>query len=259
MQSSIALLMPPTHHPAGAALNAETHERELHAIAMREALSEVRAASDRLLDFVYLSADRFWETDTEHRFTEVWGRGGVPEEVRRHWLGRRPWEIVPPTDEEERRLVERCRRLVKDRQPLEDFEYSLTPRDGTRYWISVSAKPLYDDSGRFVGYRGCNTVITERKQQEEALRIALQQAESAIQAKRSLLAAINRDLRTPMTNIVGLTALMTDGVLSQEQRHHLEIVQQSVHAMLAVVTQLVQPAVDAVVPAGAPLTSRTGS
>ena len=110
-----------------------------------------------------------------------------------------------------------------------------------------------------MGYRGCNTVITERKQQEEALRIALQQAESAIQAKRSLLAAINRDLRTPMTNIVGLTALMTDGELSQEQRHHLEIVQQSVHAMLAVVTQLVQPAVDAVGPAGAPLTSRTGS
>lgn len=133
---------------------------------MHEVLKEARAAAERMLDFVHLGVDRYWETDTDHRFVEVWGRGGVAEEVRRHWLGRRPWEIVQPTDEHERRAVDECRRLVQAHQPLVDFEYSLTPSAGTRYWISISAKPLFDADGRFLGYRGCNSVITDRKERE---------------------------------------------------------------------------------------------
>ncbi len=350
-------------------------ERKLHEADVQEVLKEARAAGERMLDFVHLGVDRFWETDADHRFIEVWGRGGVPEEVRRHWLGRRPWEIVPPTDEDERRAVDECRRLVQAHQPLEDFEYSLTPKQGTRYWISVSAKPRFDAAGRFLGYRGCNTVITERKEreaererllreielthqrvndyarsaaewfwetdaehrfsgfaphsnpayrdlqrrviglcrwqvpgpeqealwaqhrkvldahqpfshleyaayvgtelrwisasgvpvfdskgqftgyrgsaievterkrQEEALREALQQAEAAHRAQSALLATINRDLRTPMTNIVGLTALLLEDApatgMNHEQREALAVVQDSVQAMLAVVNRLV--------------------
>lgn len=379
-------------------------ERRLQEADVHEVLKEARAAAERMLDFVHLGVDRYWETDTDHRFVEVWGRGGVAEEVRRHWLGRRPWEIVPPTDEHERRAVDECRRLVQAHQPLVDFEYSLTPSAGTRYWISISAKPLFDADGRFLGYRGCNSVITDRKQreaererllreievthqrvndyarsaaewfwetdaehrfsefaphsdpayrdlqrrviglcrwqlpgpeqealwaqhrkvldahqpfsqleyaayvgselrwisasgvpvfddqgqfsgyrgsaievterkrQEAALRDALQQAEAAHRVQSTLLATINRDLRTPMTNVVGLTALLLDdasadgshhaSALGADQREALAIVQDSVQAMLKVVDRLVDGAAGSADPGDGPraaLTSRTGS
>lgn len=139
-------------------------------------------------------------------------------------------------------------------------------------WISASGVPVFDGQGQFSGYRGSAIEVTERKRQEAALRDALQQAEAAHRVQSTLLATINRDLRTPMTNVVGLTALLLDdasangshhaSALGADQREALAIVQDSVQAMLEVVNRLVDGAAGSADPSDGPsaaLTSRTGS
>ena len=54
--------------------------------------------------------------------------------------------------------------------PFRDFELARPAPDGGKRYVSVSGLPVFDKSGRFVGYRGVGRHITERKRVEEALR-----------------------------------------------------------------------------------------
>ena len=47
--------------------------------------------------------------------------------------------------------------------------YRIIDTDGTERWISHICYPLYDDSGKYIGRRGCNSDISELKQRDQAL------------------------------------------------------------------------------------------
>ena len=54
--------------------------------------------------------------------------------------------------------------------PFRDFELARPTPDGGKRYVSVYGLPVFDKSGRFIGYRGVGRHITERKRVEEALR-----------------------------------------------------------------------------------------
>src|SRR5262249_45608747 len=49
------------------------------------------------------------------------------------------------------------------RQPYDDLAYVPPTKDGSRKILSISARPVFDAQGRFAGYRGTATDITERE------------------------------------------------------------------------------------------------
>lgn len=55
-------------------------------------------------------------------------------------------------------------------EPFRNFEYLRTRLDGTRQYVMASGEPVFDTDGRFAGYRGVATDITERKQADNAVR-----------------------------------------------------------------------------------------
>ena len=54
--------------------------------------------------------------------------------------------------------------------PFRDFELARPTPDGGKRYVSVSGLPVFDKTGRFIGYRGVGRHITERRRAEEALR-----------------------------------------------------------------------------------------
>ena len=54
--------------------------------------------------------------------------------------------------------------------PFRDFELARPAPDGGKRYVSVSGLPLFDKTGRFIGYRGVGRHITDRKRTDEALR-----------------------------------------------------------------------------------------
>ena len=48
-------------------------------------------------------------------------------------------------------------------EPFRDFELARPTADGGKRYVSVSGMPVFDEAGRFVGYRGVGRHITERK------------------------------------------------------------------------------------------------
>ncbi|MBN1628097.1 MAG: PAS domain S-box protein [Deltaproteobacteria bacterium] len=69
-------------------------------------------------------------------------------------------------------------------QAIHEAEWRVLRPDGTYRWVAHVCQPVFDETGRFLGIRGSNRDITERKAAEEALheseerqRIALEAAE----------------------------------------------------------------------------------
>jgi two-component system, sensor histidine kinase and response regulator len=108
----------------------------------------------------------------------------------------------------------------------------------------LDVKPLKDDPGQelilkiFAARAGAEL---ERKQAEEALRIAKEAAEAANHAKSTFLANMSHELRTPLNAILGFTQLMErDLALTQKQRESLSIINRSGEHLLSLINDVLE-------------------
>lgn len=114
-----------------------------------------------------LSADAYWETDKEHRFTLAIWSADQPELVEQSdWIlagsqGKTRWEI--PFLEASADQWQQHKDDLSQRRKFRNFEIKRVHDDETRYF-SISGHPVFDVAGLFQGYRGISRDITERRQ-----------------------------------------------------------------------------------------------
>jgi len=70
-----------------------------------------------------------------------------------------------------------------------------------------------DWSGELLCYEGTVEDVTEKLEQEQALRIALRQAEIANKMKAAFLAAMSHELKTPLNAVLGFSEIIRDEML----------------------------------------------
>jgi len=191
----------------------------------------------RMLDFAQVGADRHWETDAEHRYTAYWGRGLTRESMQRR-IGDTAWEARPGSEAEVLAGLQELRRLLATHRPFSNFEYQQVEDNGTLTWVSESAVPFHDSQGQFMGFRGCTTDISWRKQKEVELVQAREAAESAAQAKSDFLANMSHEIRTPMNAIIGMSHLALKTALTPRQSEYLSRIQASSQHLLGLVNDI---------------------
>src|SRR6266545_986148 len=131
----------------------------------------LRQAEERFESLVGLSSDWYWEQDDSYRFTVITGSnleaaGIDPKRI----LGTARWDndAVPVGDGGS---WDKHKAVLKARRPFSEFVYQRPDSKGELHCISVSGVPVFDDKGRFCGYRGVAKDITAARRADELLRL----------------------------------------------------------------------------------------
>ena len=122
-----------------------------------ERTAELRESEARFRGLAELASDWYWEQDDQGRFSRI--SGPVLE-----MLGIRVDPLAPDSpgfpvsgwNEEER---EKLRLAIADRRPFLDFLFSRVNEDGSHQQFRVSGEPMFNQTGRFIGYRGIGVEI----------------------------------------------------------------------------------------------------
>jgi PAS domain S-box-containing protein len=72
-------------------------------------------------------------------------------------VGRMPFDYMTP--DEGKRVMDLFRPLPDTHKPFELVDYYVFRKDGSKVFFKTNAMPIFDDSGRFRGYRGVNRDI----------------------------------------------------------------------------------------------------
>ncbi|MBK0034135.1 aerobic respiration two-component sensor histidine kinase ArcB [Erwinia sp. S43] len=97
------------------------------------------------------------------------------------------------------------------------YEQWLQYPDGRKACFEIRKVPYYDRVGKRSGLMGFGRDITERKRYQDAL-------ENASREKTTFISTISHELRTPLNGIVGLSRILLDTHLNQEQLKYLKTI-----------------------------------
>lgn len=127
----------------------------------QRASAQARQDHQRFVDFADIAADWFWETDSDLRLRYVspsvtHHTGLQPEDM----LGQHPVEIMRARNPNAPGLKEFEQKMAR-REPLVDERLAWRRADGELSVFRNLGRPHRDSDGRFLGYRGAVTNITE--------------------------------------------------------------------------------------------------
>ena len=157
-----------------------------------EADRALRASEQRYRTIVDNAHEGVWVTDSDSVTTFVNRRaaellGYAPSEM----IGRHAFQFMPPAALEEARAL-RGRLLAGSKEQL-DIE--LVHRDARPIWVSAASAPLFDPEGTYVGAISMLSDITQRRNDEMALRASEAKVRLLLEAFPDMVTHVDREGR----------------------------------------------------------------
>ena len=111
-------------------------------------------------------------------------------------------------------------------------------KDGRRFSASSSVGVLRTDDGQPTGLLAIVRDMTKQRQMEEALIRARDAAEAASDSKSRFLANMSHEIRTPMNGIIGMTQILLDTEVSDQQKDFLNTLHASAEQLSFVINDI---------------------
>jgi PAS domain S-box-containing protein len=117
--------------------------------------------------------------------------------------------------------------------------------DGKVKYIESIKCPMRNEKRVVIGLAGISRDVTRQVENEKELidarkeaEAARKQAENAAKAKSSFLANMSHEIRTPLNAVIGMTSLLADSKMDEEQRDFVQIIQTSGEALLTLINDI---------------------
>jgi PAS domain S-box-containing protein len=138
----------------------ENYSKELEQTVL-ERTAELRESEARYRSLTELASDWYWEQDENGNFSKVSGPVLEMLGIRVPALAGDAGGVqVTGWNKTER---EHLQATIAARQPFLDFIFSRVNADNSRQSFRVSGEPMFNQSSRFIGYRGIGVEITAPK------------------------------------------------------------------------------------------------
>ncbi|MEF1253806.1 MULTISPECIES: aerobic respiration two-component sensor histidine kinase ArcB [unclassified Vibrio] len=189
-------------------LENEVYQREKTQVELAERTALLRSFIDASPDLIYYRNAEGVFSGCNRAMEELTGK------KESQLVGLTPWDVY--SKEVAQQIVDTDQKVFSDNQAL-TYEQWLEYPDGRKNYFELRKVPFYSKEGRHLGLVGFGRDITERKRHEESL-------EKASRDKTTFISTISHELRTPLNGIVGLSRMLLDTQLTEEQRNHMQTI-----------------------------------
>lgn len=150
-------------------------------------------------------------------------------------IGQSPRILQGPDTAREPR--EKIRRALKRWRPVvvELLNYR---KNGTTFWVELSIVPVTDATGLYTHWVSIQRDISERKQAEESLRAARDEAETANRTKSDFLSRMSHELRTPLNGIMGFSQILQLDATAASHRAIADDLFEAGHRLLGLINEV---------------------
>jgi PAS domain S-box-containing protein len=160
-----------------------------------ESEQTLRHSEARFRTLVSLSSDSLWETDSEHRFTNIVHGSHFPVSSRLNSkIGKMRWGI--PSVSPGLSGWEWLRQTMDAHQPFHGFEFARADDNGQIDYRMISGEPVFAEDGQFTGYLGIARDLTPAKRDEARLLELNSQLEERVEQRTADLERANKELET---------------------------------------------------------------
>lgn len=205
----------------------------------REASTKIRETAERWVNATEASDEGVWDWDRgsdlvwiSPRWNGMLGKDPFHEEVTRKSILK---DVHP---EDLKTLLKALADAYNGKTPRFSAEYRFRNVAGEFIWVLSRGKVIFDNRGNAIRMLGTSSEITERKRIEAELHAARIDAESANVAKSRFLATMSHEIRTPLNGVLGVSLLLDDTELDDQQRGYLKTIRESGESLLSVINDV---------------------
>jgi PAS domain S-box-containing protein len=101
-------------------------------------------------------------------------------------------------------------RLIRESKMIYGFEAQLYSKNGSKIWVTINARSVYDENGELLFFEGFTEDITERKLGEEKLKKAYEKVEAKVEER-------TKNLKEKTEKLVRMNKLFVDRELRMKE------------------------------------------